>query len=113
MRIERRDGADGIIIVFLGEVGDYDLLDGLEAVQQMIREGATRLVFNLNGLQAMNSSALGYMIKTQRELRAIGGELVISDPSDFIRPIVATLGIDRIIQVCANDDEALAHIRAK
>lgn len=90
--------------------GDFDAFD-LPAVSSKVDEavaaGATRLVFDTSKVAFINSSALGYLIKTRKRLRELGGDLVIAEPSAYFRATIDTLGVDQIFTIAPTVDEAL------
>lgn len=112
MRVERSEEPDGVIIfTFTGDFDAAELPQIIERIDQHIRDGWTRLILNFKGLEFLNSSALGYLIKTQKTLREYEGDLVISEPSAFFRTTVATLGIHEIFQIYPNDVMAMEHFK--
>jgi len=114
MKIERREQPDGVtILTFAGEFDAFNLQKISEGIDQLIQKGRTRLIFNLKGLKFINSSALGYLIKTHKNLREYDGELVLSEPSKFFETTVATLGIDQIFKIYPNDEEAVKHFHGE
>jgi anti-anti-sigma factor len=112
MKIERTEAPDGItILTFTGEFDAVNLPKVSEEIDQHIENGHRRLIFNLGGLSFLNSSALGYLIRTHKTLREYGGELVIAAPSAFFRTTIATLGIHEIFRICPDDASAVEHLQ--
>ncbi|MCZ6787097.1 MAG: STAS domain-containing protein [Planctomycetota bacterium] len=111
MKIERKTAADGdvTILAFTGEFDAFNLPTISEKIDTLISKGCTKLVFNLHLLKFINSSALGYLIKTHKRLKQLDGELVLSQPSKFFQTTIATLGIDQIFKIYANDAEAVTY----
>ncbi len=111
MKIERKTAADGdvTILAFTGEFDAFNLPTISEKIDTLISKGCTRLVFNLHLLKFINSSALGYLIKTHKRLKQLDGELVLSQPSKFFQTTIATLGIDQIFKIYAGDSEAVSY----
>ena len=56
----------------------------------------------------INSSALGYLIKTWKELSPGGGHLVISEPTPFVTRTLSVLGLDTVFKVYPDDETAVA-----
>lgn len=109
MKIERKTAGDVTILAFTGEFDAFNLPTISEKIDTLIQGGCTRLVFNLRLLKFINSSALGYLIKTHKRLRELEGELVLSEPSKFFQTTIKTLGIDQIFKVFEDDQEALKY----
>ena len=113
MKIERREEDSVTILTFTGEFDAFNLPKISEGIDQLIQKGRTELVFNLKGLKFINSSALGYLIKTHKNLKEYDGELVLSEPSKFFQTTVATLGIDQIFKIYTDDVEAIKHFHGE
>ena len=109
MKIERKKAGNVTILVFTGEFDAFNLPTISEKLDALIQTGCTHLAFNLKRLKFINSSALGYLIKTSKRLDAIDGELVISEPSKFFQSTISTLGIDQIFKIFPTDEEAVKY----
>ena len=75
-----------------------------EQLDSLSAEG-NRVVLNVAGLDDTNADELLHMIHIHRRLRALGGELVFSEPSKIIRSVMTTIGLDAY----PSDEEALRH----
>jgi anti-sigma B factor antagonist len=109
MEIKRREEDGVTVLSFAGEFDAFNLPKISDGIDALVQKGRTRLVFNLAGLKFINSSALGYLIKTHKSLREYEGELTISEPSKFFQTTIATLGIDQIFKIFATDDAAVGY----
>jgi len=109
MKIDRKTAGDVTLLAFTGEFDAFNLPTISEKIDALIQSGVSRLVFNLHLLKFINSSALGYLIKTSKRLKELDGELVLSEPSKFFQSTIATLGIDQIFKIFPNDEEAVKY----
>jgi anti-sigma B factor antagonist len=109
MKIERKTAGNVTILGFIGEFDAFNLNTISEKLDTLIEKGRTQLVFNLRLLKFINSSALGYLIKTSKRLKELDGELVLSDPSKFFQSTISTLGIDQIFKIFSTDQEAVKY----
>jgi len=109
MKIERKTAGNVTILAFTGEFDAFNLPTISEKLDALIQSGHTRLAFNLRLLKFINSSALGYLIKTSKRLREVDGELVLSEPSKFFQSTISTLGIDKIFKIFPSDEEAVKY----
>ncbi|MHC4450697.1 MAG: STAS domain-containing protein, partial [Planctomycetota bacterium] len=65
MRVDRKDEPGGITILRFNGAFDAVNLEKVSAgINGVIAKGCKRLVLNLKELEFINSSALGYIIKT-------------------------------------------------
>jgi anti-anti-sigma factor len=93
-------------------VGEFDAATKpamLEEIDGLI-EGSKQLIFNLDEVTFVNSSALGYLLKGVKTLRDGGGELVFSEPAKCFRNIVDVYGLEKVFTVFASDRAALEHL---
>ncbi len=109
MKIERKTAGNVTILAFTGEFDAFNLPQVGEKIDTLIQKGCMHLVFNLRLLKFINSSALGYLIKTAKRLKELDGELVLSEPSKFFQTTIKTLGIDQIFRIYPNDQEAVKY----
>ena len=113
MRIERKTDGDVTVLALCGDLDIVTLPAANEVVDEVLETGVTKLVFNLSALKFTHSSGLGFMIKTHQRLRADGGKLVFSEPSDFFRSMVTSVGLDKVFEAFESDADAVAHFGAE
>jgi anti-anti-sigma factor len=79
-------------------------------IDDLLRAGVVRIVLNLEQVKFINSNALKVIIKTSRQLEDRNGKLVIARPSAFCRGILHEVGMDQIIPIFDNAEEAEASV---
>jgi anti-anti-sigma factor len=109
MKIDRRTAGDVTVLTFAGELDSDNLPAAREETDGVIQSGCDRLVFNLDGLAFLNSSALAYLITVHKRVKSMGGQLVFSAPSRFFQTTVKHLGLEGEFQVFPDDQAALEH----
>ena len=109
VEIEREAVGNVTILAFKGEFDIWNLPEAREFVSELIGTGARMLVLNLGGLTFMTSSALGFLIKTQKDLKTLDGDLVFAAPSSYFVKTITTLGIDRIFKIFPGNEDAVKH----
>lgn len=72
------------------------------------KEKHYNLLLDLEKLTYINSTGLGLLMATFRQVRQHGGDLVIAKMSDKITNIFNLLGFSRLIHTYSNEQEALA-----
>ena len=72
------------------------------------REQQYNLLLDLEKLTYINSTGLGLLMATFRQVRQHGGDLVIAKMSDKITNIFNLLGFSRLIHTYPSEAEALA-----
>ena len=107
MKIERKTVGSINILAFTGEFDAMDLADANEKMGGVTDEGATRLIFNLSDLTFINSMWISYLLKTAKDLRAQGGDLVLSEPSRFFQRVGQAIGLEKVLETFPDDQAAL------
>lgn len=103
------DPSDSHAILHLrGEFDTYYCPLLQEEIDSLSKAGIRQVVLNLRLVKFINSTALGAIIKSSKMLSAADGKLVISRPSPFCRDILEKVGLDRVVSVFDNDEDAVA-----
>lgn len=82
------------------------------ALQGLITSGAKWVVCDLAATEYVSSAALRVLLAAAKGLRAAGGELVLSAPRPYVREILETAGLDKIMRVFASAEAARAAFEA-
>jgi len=113
MRLHRTDLPGGIARVAIeGELDTWQLEQFSHAVESAIGDGRVRLMLNMSRLRQINSSGLGYLVQLRRMLHERQGELVLTEPSGYFTDTLATLGLDEIFSIYADDGAAIEHFES-
>jgi anti-anti-sigma factor len=107
MRIEKRRWDDVIVLTFIGEFDAFNLETFSAKIDTLIETGYTKLCFNLRLLTFINSAALGYLIRTKKMVEERGGNLVLVQPSKFVKKTLLTLGLDELFKIFDADVDAI------
>ena len=97
-------GQREVVLIRWAELGAGGSSAVNEQLDSLSAEG-NRVVLNVAGADDTNALALVHMIHIHRRLRALGGDLVFSEPSKLFRLTISTLGMDHY----PSDEEALRH----
>jgi anti-anti-sigma factor len=113
MRIEE-DRVGGVTILSVAGTIDASTLPAASAkLDALFGESRTCIVFNLSGLEVVTSTVIGFLVDATRRAQALGGDLVVSTPSRLFRSSVDMLGAGDEFTLAPNNEEALAHLRAR
>ncbi len=103
-------GDEHVILHLRGEFDTYYCPMLQEEIDSVQKTGVHRMVLNLRMVKFINSTALRAIIETSKALTSAGGKLAISRPSHFCRNIIERVGLDRVVQVFDNDEEAISSL---
>ncbi|MFM8980041.1 MAG: STAS domain-containing protein [Planctomycetia bacterium] len=102
---------DIAVVELKGGIADFPLL--IQAVDGLMADGHTRIVIDLGTLPFMNSSALGYLIKTRATLVNRGGQLGLARLQQAIRNILAVTNLESLFACYDSVDSAVMDLARK
>lgn len=107
LSFEQRNVEKGYVVLSL--IGDLDMWTlplAKERINQMVQEGKVRLVLDLEKMNYIDSSGLGFFIGTLKKLRDAGGDLKLINLNAYIYGIFKLIQLQHIIQTYDSLDEA-------
>jgi len=96
-----------------GYVDAHTFTDFEEELTRLVEAGQYNLLLDLERLTYINSTGLGLLMATFRQVRQQQGDLVIAKMSDKITNIFNLLGFSRLIHTYSTEEEALNHFANK
>jgi len=96
---------DIVVVELKGGIADFPLL--IQTVDGLINDGERRIVLDLGSLPFMNSSALGYLIKTRSVLLERGGQLALARLQQAIRNILVVTNLESLFALYDTADLAV------
>ena len=78
-----------------------------ERIIQLIDEGRTQVIVNLQDVGFMDSSGLGVLVGGLKRLNERGGSLVLVCPEGSPLKVLTITGLDKVFGIHASLDEAL------
>ena len=107
--IQKRKKGDVVILDILGDLtlGDPEQTFR-EVVSELVERKQTFVVVNLEGVEFVDSSGVGALIKSHTTLAKRGGRLKLLKPGKHIRQTLKITGLLGVLEVCDEESEALA-----
>jgi|GEM_PF-6317655 len=96
---------DIVVVELKGGISDFPLL--IQTVDGLIADGERRIVMDLAALPFMNSSALGYLIKTRSILLERGGQLALVRLQQAIRNILVVTNLESLFALFDSAEAAV------
>jgi anti-anti-sigma factor len=106
MHISVEHGDNFATIHLRGEFDTYYCKHLQDQIDALIKSGVTHVILNLRLVKFINSTALGAIIKASKSLSSKGGKLVLAKPSSFCREIIEKVGVDRVVPIFDEDEDA-------
>ncbi len=106
MKIDKSLHDDYATLTLKGEFDTFYCPALMDEVEDLLDRGLNHLILDMRLVKFINSTALGAVIKAHKRCRAEDGDLVIAQPSPFVRDVMTKVGIDKLVVL--HDDEAAA-----
>ncbi|HZN38325.1 MAG TPA: STAS domain-containing protein [Planctomycetota bacterium] len=106
MKIDKAVHDDYSVLTLKGEFDTFYCPALMQEVETLVERGVNHLVLDMRLVRFINSTALGAVIKAHKRCRAEGGDLVIAQPSPFVRDVISKVGIDKLITMYDTEQEA-------
>src|SRR5262245_38541100 len=107
MKVERKRVQHVTVLSFVGEFDAFNLRTYSQKIDALVEQGETQMVFNLRLLTFINSSALGYLLKVKKRCQELSGDLVLVQPSKFIRKTLITLGLLEVFSLYETEEDGV------
>jgi len=92
----------------------YPVLSAFFAkVRQLVEEGASSLVIDLQGVSYIDSASIGCMMDIHRLLQEKGGALHLSGLQPRVETMISMTGVHKIIELHREEDDAVSALSGK
>ncbi len=109
LKVSPRSCAGGVQALDLeGEVDVYTAPALRQAIMDQVENGAKHLLIDLTRVEYLDSTGLGILIGGVKRLKEQGGSLRLVGPSARITRIFDITGLNKIFDVYATEQDALA-----
>lgn len=97
-------------ILFLTLTGDLigspDTQQLLDSVNEYLGEAVTNCAVDLSGIRYINSTGIGVLVSLLTKFRSRGGEMVLINPADHPKKMLALTKLNNIFTVAADVTDA-------
>jgi anti-anti-sigma factor len=108
LEVERRSYGSIAIIRCTGAINVGDSLGKLEEALRRALTETGRIVLDLSGVDRLDSTGMGLLVRFLSHIRKQGGDLRLCSPSQFVRKLLAATKLDSVFLVCTSDYNAIA-----
>jgi anti-sigma B factor antagonist len=91
-------GGHAVVSVY-GEVDLYTAPRLQAELAALVREGVSRLVVDLSGVEFCDSTGMNVLLSAMKRLREHGGSLELAAPRSAVRRILQVTGLDTVFSV--------------
>ena len=110
MKIDTTLSDEHALLTLKGEFDTFHCPRFQEEIETVLERDLSFVILNMRLVKFINSTALGAIIRASKMCKAASGELVLSQPSAFVRDIVGKLGIDQLIPIFDDEVQATKHV---
>jgi anti-sigma B factor antagonist len=108
MKMTRETRDDVLVLRLSGQLmGGPDADAVREAIQEALRQGGRKILFDLGELTWVNSTGLGILISAHINASNLGGKVGLARVSRRIESILAVTRLDTVFQAFADEETAL------
>ena len=97
---------DFVVLSLIGDLDMWTLPQAKEKVNGLVQEGKVKVVLDLEKMNYIDSSGLGFFIGTLKKLRDSGGELILINLNAYIYGIFKLIQLQHIIKTFDSLEEA-------
>ncbi|MEZ5118007.1 MAG: STAS domain-containing protein [Candidatus Nanopelagicales bacterium] len=108
LTVQTRAEGDRTVVEVGGEVDVYTAPALDERLGALIDEGQTRLVLDLTGVDFLDSTGLGVIVKALKRTRERGGGLALVVTEERIRKVFRITGLDAVVPLHSSVESALS-----
>lgn len=105
--IASRDEGDIKVVVIEGKLNTGASPDAEDFINELIDDGATKILLNLEDLDFISSTGLRVILATGKKLTGVGGKLVLCSPNQTVSDVFRMSGFLQMFSVLDNEEEAL------
>jgi anti-anti-sigma factor len=97
MEITKKQSDDHVEMTVNGRLDGYWSDHLARTLEETVRGGFHRIRLDLASVDYISSLGVGVLVRFHKELRAIGGNLKVFNPSERVREVITTTGLDAIL----------------
>ncbi|MFA4814544.1 MAG: STAS domain-containing protein [Candidatus Gracilibacteria bacterium] len=100
------------LVRIVGQLDESNVDEQAKSIYQVIEANpkGLSLVFDVTGLEYMNSKSIGYMTDWYSKISANGGKVVLAAPRENILDILQVVGLTQLVNTYPSIDEAKAAV---
>ena len=101
---------DALKVDLVGDLfGELNQQEFISFIQKKVDSGVLYYVFDLSDLRYLDSSGIGLLITCLTKFRNKGGELVLLNPSNKLKELLAMTKLEAIFKIERKIEDAVSH----
>lgn len=84
-------------------VGDFQTVEWSDHIDELLEDRYRHFIFNLSGLEYMNSSGLNFFLKTLTKVRKSDGEVLLCSLNELLLNLMVTTKLNSFFTITATE----------
>jgi len=106
--ITARESGDICIVDVNGDLDSYAAADLRKILESLVRQKYNKLIVNLSKVEYINSTAVGALVGSSKQVRQRKGDLKIYGLADSLRRTFDLVGASKVLEVYDSEADATA-----
>lgn len=81
-----------------------------EVLHQQVTGGHSHLILEMDGTDYISSAGVRALIAAQKGLKSRGGSVLLAQPSERVKEVLAMAGLDALFQVFSDTNAAIGSV---
>lgn len=111
MEIKRRDAGDVTVIDLAGEIDLYNANELKSVLQEIMQQGKSRIVLNLENVPFIDSTGIGVLLTTVPVARKNGGDIKLSAVAPSVHKVFKITNLTKFFQIYKDEAASLTAFR--
>ena len=99
MELDIQEKPDEILIICRENISDYDSTDLKKVMVDLLEKKPKKVVFNMNDVLSISSSAIGKLLMFYKNLASFNGVLEINGVNDDLYALFTSIKLDRLFTI--------------
>lgn len=112
MSVEEAYHGDVVVLVMSGDIDAHTLPAYESRLNRLLEIGTRYVIFDMEAVGILPSTAAGFLIQTGRRLRRAGGRMALASVPRLVRGTLNTMGVADLFPTFATRDDAVAALKA-
>jgi anti-anti-sigma factor len=110
MEINTKEESGIVQIEIIGRLDAASASEADETVAAILKEGASKLLFNLGQLDYLSSAGLRVLLAAAKKIRLIEGKVVLCSLTEYVKEIFEVSGFESLIPITDSVETGLKEL---
>lgn len=112
-QIEKKEVPVALIKLQGRLIGDYQVVDLTDEINELLEDGYVYLIFELSQLEFINSTGLNFFLKTLTKVRRLDGEVVLTNLNAVLNTLMITTKLNSFFVIEQSGTDPVGYFKEK